>query len=264
MSLHVHDLSLTYPGQSLPVLSHVNLQIAAGDFTVALGASGCGKTTLLNSLAGFVQPQTGSVSLNGKVVNQPSAERGEVFQDDALFPWLNVLDNVAFGLRAQGLARRERHAKAREFLALVGLEAAAERPIWELSGGMRQRVGLARALATDPQVLLLDEPLGALDAFTRERMQQLLLTLWQRTGKSLFLITHDIEEALFLASHLLLLAPHPGRIVDRLELNFGQRYCAGELARAIKSDPEFIRLRERVLAQVRAFSAASAEDEEQL
>lgn len=246
--LRIAHLNARYDGR--PALQDINLQLDKGELLVALGPSGCGKTTLLNLIAGFLPVESGSITLEGKTISGPGAERGVVFQHEGLLPWRNVLDNVAFGLQLAGMARGERNAIARRLIKKVGLEGAENRPIWQLSGGQRQRVGIARALAADPQLLLLDEPFGALDAFTREQMQTLLLTLWRDSGKQIFLITHDIEEAVFLASELLLLSPGPGRIVERLKLNFGQRFAAGEPCRAIKSDPAFIAQREYVLSRV--------------
>lgn len=248
--LQLERISAQYPGTAEPVLTDISLTLGPQQLLVALGPSGSGKTTLLNLIAGFVPPSDGRISLDGQPVQGPSAERGVVFQDDALLPWQNVLGNVAFGLELAGVPRARREAKAREMLALVDLAGFERRQIWELSGGQRQRVGIARALAADPRVLLMDEPFGALDAFTREQMQELLLQVWQRAAKPVFLITHDIEEAVFLATDLILLSPNPGRISERLTLDFGRRYAAGESARAIKSDRAFIETREHVLAQV--------------
>jgi taurine transport system ATP-binding protein len=173
-----------------------------------------------------------------------------VFQHEGLLPWRNVVDNVEFGLQLAGVGKQQRRQVAQEMLQRVGLAGYEQHFIWQLSGGMRQRVGIARALAADPRLLLLDEPFGALDAFTREQMQELLLNIWRDTGKQVLLITHDIEEAVFLASELLLLSPGPGQVVERLALNFGQRYADGEPCRSIKSDPEFIAQREYVLGKV--------------
>ncbi|WP_095097272.1 taurine ABC transporter ATP-binding subunit [Pseudomonas sp. Irchel 3A5] len=248
--LKLERISAQYPGATEPVLADISLSLGPRQLLVALGPSGSGKTSLLNLIAGFVPPSAGSISLDGVRVEGPSAERGVVFQDDALLPWQDVLTNVAFGLQLAGVPREQREAKAREMLALVDLAGFDQRQIWQLSGGQKQRVGLARALAADPRVLLMDEPFGALDAFTREQMQELLLQVWQRTAKPVFLITHDIEEAVFLATDLILLAPNPGRIAERLQLDFGQRYADGESARSIKSDPRFIDTREHVLASV--------------
>ena len=248
--LKLERIGARYPGAAQPVLTDINLSLGPEQLLVALGPSGSGKTSLLNLIAGFIKPATGRITLDGKDVEGPGAERGVVFQDDALLPWQDVLANVAFGLELAGIGRAEREAKARDMLALVDLSGFERRRIWQLSGGQRQRVGLARALAADPRVLLMDEPFGALDAFTRESMQELLLQVWRRTAKPVFLITHDIEEAVFLATDLILLAPNPGRIAEHLRLDFGQRYSSGESARAIKSDPRFIDTREHVLATV--------------
>ncbi|SDX33003.1 taurine transport system ATP-binding protein [Pseudomonas syringae] len=248
--LQLERISAHYPGAAAPVLADINLSLGPQQLLVALGPSGSGKTSLLNLIAGFVTPSGGRITLDGISVEGPSAERGVVFQDDALLPWQDVLANVAFGLELAGINRSEREARAREMLALVDLVGFERRRIWQLSGGQRQRVGLARALAANPRILLMDEPFGALDTFTREQMQELLLQVWQRTAKPVFLITHDIEEAVFLATDLILLAPNPGRIAEHLQLDFGRRYSAGESARAIKSDPRFIDTREQVLASV--------------
>ncbi|PEI04627.1 taurine transporter ATP-binding subunit [Pantoea agglomerans] len=246
--LRIAHLNARYAGQ--PVLQDINLQLDSQELLVVLGPSGCGKTTLLNLVAGFLPVESGSITLDNQPVTGPGAERGVVFQHEGLLPWRNVLDNVSFGLQLAGMPRQAREAIARKLIRQVGLEGAEKRAIWQLSGGQRQRVGIARALATDPQLLLLDEPFGALDAFTREQMQTLLLTLWRDSGKQILLITHDIEEAIFLASELILLSPGPGRIVERLRPDFGRRFAAGESCRSIKSDPQFIAQREYVLSRV--------------
>ncbi|MEI9480097.1 taurine ABC transporter ATP-binding subunit [Enterobacter cancerogenus] len=246
--LTITNLSADYGDK--PALEEINLTLDGGELLVVLGPSGCGKTTLLNLIAGFVPYQRGSIHLEGKKVDGPGAERGVVFQNEGLLPWRNVQENVAFGLQLAGVGREQRLATAQEMLKKVGLEGAEKRFIWQLSGGQRQRVGIARALAASPQLLLLDEPFGALDAFTREQMQTLLLRLWHETGKQVLLITHDIEEAVFMATHLVLLSPGPGRVVERLSLDFARRFVAGESVRSIKSDPRFIEKREYVLSRV--------------
>ena len=246
--LQISHLSADYGGK--PALANINLTLDSGELLVVLGPSGCGKTTLLNLIAGFVPYQHGSITLEGRRVEGPGADRGVVFQNEGLLPWRNVQDNVALGLQLAGVDKTQRRATAARMLKKVGLEGAEKRFIWQLSGGQRQRVGIARALAANPQLLLLDEPFGALDAFTREQMQTLLLSLWHETGKKVLLITHDIEEAVFMATELILLSPGPGRVLERLPLDFGRRFVAGESCRSIKSDPRFIEQREYVLSRV--------------
>jgi taurine transport system ATP-binding protein len=252
-TLDVKKVSVSFDtgkGASNLALSDVNLQMTSGDFVVAIGASGCGKTTLLSCIAGFLEPSEGSILLNGSPIHGPGADRGVVFQKHALMPWLNVIENVEFGLKMRGVPKSERVAIAREKIEAVGLTKHETAPVYQLSGGMQQRVGIARALASNPEVLLMDEPLGALDALTRESIQETILHLWNREKKIVFFITHSVEEALFLATDLIVMSPSPGRVVKRYTLSFCKDFVASNDARAVKSQPDFIRMREEVVSLI--------------
>ncbi|MER8427609.1 taurine ABC transporter ATP-binding protein [Mesorhizobium sp. M1403] len=237
--LLLDKVSIHYEGQPAPAVERVSIDVAKDDFVVLVGRSGCGKTSLLNVAAGLVEPVRGSATVGGRPITAPGSDRAVVFQNDALFPWLTTRENVAFALRLRGVGPSERARRADALLALVKLDGAGDKRIWELSGGMRQRVGLARALAAEPQFLLLDEPLGALDALTRERMQTTLLDLWTASNVGVLMVTHGIEEALVLATRIIVLAPDPGRVVRSFETGFSRRYAAGEAIRSIKADPAF-------------------------
>ena len=206
--------------RAVQALEPITLDITANAFVCLVGPSGCGKSTLLNLLAGFDTPTTGQVLMDGEPVRGPDARRGVVFQQGALFTWMSVLDNVAFGPLATGKSRAEAERIAMGFLEMVGLVAFAKRYPYELSGGMQQRVGIARALANDPEILLMDEPFAALDAQTRELLQEEIKRIWKRTRKTVLWITHSIEEALFLASHLVVMTARPGRLKAAYAVDF--------------------------------------------
>lgn len=207
------------PGAEL-VLDRISLVMHTGQFLALLGSSGSGKSTLMRLVAGLEQPSSGSLSLDGQPIRGPGSDRGMVFQRYSLFPWLTAAQNVAFGLELKGLSREEIRERTGFYLEVVGLADAARRLPRQLSGGMQQRVAIARALAAEPRLLLLDEPFGALDLQIRESMQEFLHGLWRRTGLSVLLITHDIDEALLLAQEVHILAPRPGRIVQSLRVDF--------------------------------------------
>lgn len=202
---------------SFLALDKVDLQVKKGEFLVLLGASGCGKSTLLNMITGFDAPSTGSISVNGRKVEGIDPHCGMVFQQYALFPWLNVMDNVAFGLKMKGMSRKERYAVAKRYIDMVGLNGFEEHYPKALSGGMRQRVSIARVLANDPDVILLDEPFAALDAMTRQVLQEELLQIYQKSGKTIIFITHSIDEALLLSTRMIILSARPGRIACDIE-----------------------------------------------
>lgn len=264
-NLSVRGANVTYPalqhGGSVIALKDVNLEINSGDFVVALGASGCGKTTLLNLLAGFLSPTQGELLLGGKPIVGPGSDRGVVFQKHALLPWLNVMENTEFGLKLQGVGKSKRRETAAKNLELVGLQDFHQHMIYQLSGGMQQRVGIARALTCDPAMLLMDEPMAALDALTRETIQELLLDVWQHTNKMFFFITHSVEEALFLGSRLIVMSPRPGRITHTYDLDFNKRFLKTRDARAIKSSEDFIRMRETILGIIYGDERAAGQPE---
>jgi len=206
------------PANRFVALHDVTLDVHPGEFLVLVGPSGCGKSTLLDLLAGLTLPTSGRVLLDGKPVTGPARDRGVVFQQYALFPWLSALDNVGFGLEVAGVGKRERREKAAHYLELVGLTDFANRFPHELSGGMKQRVAIARSLAYEPQVLLMDEPFAALDAQTRETLQEELVEIWQRTGKTIVFITHGIDEAVVLGQRVAVMTTRPGRIKQIVDI----------------------------------------------
>jgi len=202
----------TLQDQTIHALADADLAIRKGEFVCLIGASGCGKSTLLRIMAGFEQPSLGEALMWGKPIEEPEPSRGMVFQDYALFPWLSVRDNIGFGPTSRGLHRSEVKATIDKFIELVGLQTFASAYPHQLSGGMKQRVAIARVLANDAELVLMDEPFGALDAMTRERLQDELLEIWQRTGLTVVFVTHSIEEAIFLAGRVVVMTPGPGRI----------------------------------------------------
>ncbi|MGR3563073.1 MAG: taurine ABC transporter ATP-binding protein [Heliomarina sp.] len=250
--LAIDNISMRFDlpnGTSVQALKNVSLDLKAGELLSVLGPSGCGKTTLLNIVAGFLAPTDGRIVLNGHEVKGPDAERGMVFQQGALFEWMSVRENVGFGPSMKGMAKAEKDKIVNHLLDVVGLGAFKEKAVYELSGGMQQRVALARCLANDPDVILMDEPLGALDALTREKMQSLVLKLWKETGKTIILITHSVEEALLLGERLLVMAPRPGRIHKDYRLPFAELGVNQDL-REVKKHPEFAVKREEILGMI--------------
>jgi len=240
-SLQVRGVSKTYvspDGSFVAALHDLSLSVAPGELVALVGPSGCGKSTLLRLIAGLDAPTSGEILVAGQPITGPSADRGLVFQDPNLFPWLSVRRNIESGLVARRVLHEQRH-EVDEFMRLVGLEAFAHAYPHHLSGGMAQRVALARALVNHPKVLLLDEPLGALDAFTRMRMQDEVLRLWQARGTTMLLVTHDIDEAIYMSDRIVMMTPRPGRIDRVLEVPLSRPRR--------RDDPRFLDLRTRIL-----------------
>lgn len=250
--LIIDDVSMTFElpdGGKVEALKNINLNIKEGELLSVLGPSGCGKTTLLNICAGFLAQSEGNLTLNGDKVTGPSPERGMVFQKGALFEWMSVRKNVSFGPELKGMPKAEMNEKVDHLLEVVGLQDFKEKAIYELSGGMQQRVALARCLANEPDVILMDEPLGALDALTREKMQGLVLKLWKETGKTIILITHSVEEALLLGERLIVMAPRPGRIHKEYNLPFAEMGVGADL-REVKKHKKFGVTRDEILSMI--------------
>ena len=254
-SLHIHDVSMAFrtaDGAAVRALDGLSLSVAAGEMVSLIGPSGCGKSTLLRLIAGLERPTSGELRVGTEPINGPSAERGLMFQDPNLFPWLSVRRNIQAGLVARGVLRRHRR-DAEEFLRLVGLEAFAGHYPHQLSGGMAQRAALARALINHPKVLLLDEPLGALDQFTRMRMQDEVLRLWRARGTTMVLVTHDIDEAIYMSDRIVIMTPRPGRVERSIEVVL-------ERPRH-RTSPRFLELRADILEMLH-FTGGGADEVE--
>jgi len=246
--IEITDLGIEFSrnGRTVEAVRAFTLMTTPGEIVALLGPSGCGKTTVLNAVAGFVAPTAGQVAVDGEAVAAPGADRGVVFQQHSLFPWKTVLGNVEFGLKMRGVGKAARTAQARTYLSLVGLIGFEHAYPGELSGGMQQRVGIARVLVNRPRVMLMDEPFGALDAQTRLTMQELLLSVWREVRTTILFVTHDIDEALFLADRVAVMTARPGQIRDLVAVKLARPRAATVIA-----TPEFMALKARILTQVR-------------
>lgn len=241
------NVTKIYRGQKdVRALQDVSLQVDEGEFVALLGPSGCGKSTLLNVLAGFEKISQGQLSFDGAVVMRPGPDRGVVFQEAALFPWLTVWENVIFGPQVQGMARADYEGRARELLDLVGLTSFADALPVQLSGGMRQRVGIARVLVMNPRALLMDEPFGALDAQTRLSMQQLLLDVWQKLNTTVLFVTHDIDEAILLSDRICVMSARPGRIIKTIPIELPRPRSIASL-----TSPQFVAYKAEIMADIK-------------
>ncbi|MCD7855390.1 MAG: ABC transporter ATP-binding protein [Clostridiales bacterium] len=247
--ISIKDVDLAYAGVSgedIKAIEDINFNIYRGEFVCVLGPSGCGKSTLLKILAGFIKPTSGVVELDGKKIEGTDWHRGVVFQNPPLFEWFSVRDNVAFGPKMRGIPKAEYTRLTDEYLEKVGLSDFADKKIYELSGGMKQRVSIARTLINDPEILLMDEPFGALDALTRENVQDLTRKIWWSSGKTIFFITHDVEEALLLGSRIIVLSKHPGRVIEDISVTFSREIAEGA-GTDIKFTDTFYKYREKLL-----------------
>jgi len=252
--LEIRDVGKIYNTKAgeTTALEKTTFTVAEGEFVTILGPSGCGKSTILRIVAGLEESNSGQVLLDGKEINGPGPDRGMVFQSYTLFPWLNVKDNITFGLKLKGVSQKERDDLARHYLQLIGLEGFEKHYPIQLSGGMKQRVAIARALANDPKILLMDEPFGALDAQTRTIMQEVLLKAWEETKKTILFITHDVDESIFLADSVYVMTARPGRLKKKIPITL-----ARPREYSMKSTPEFGHYKEELLSLIREESLKS-------
>jgi NitT/TauT family transport system ATP-binding protein len=251
VAIDIRNLSLTFQAADAPVLALANIELAirAGEFVSFIGPSGCGKTTLMRVIANLAEPTEGSITVNGMTPEQARLQRayGYVFQAPALYPWRTVRRNLMLPLEIMGLAKQERAARARKYLALVGLEGFERKFPWQLSGGMQQRVSIARALSFEPKLLLMDEPFGALDEITRDHLNEQLLRLWERTALTVVFVTHSIPEAVFLSNRIVVMSPRPGRIIDVIESTLPANRTLD-----VRETPAFLDIAHRVRVALRA------------
>jgi len=253
--LIIRNLSKSFPSNrgSIVALKSINLALYRSEFVCVVGASGCGKSTLLNIIAGLEEPTSGEILLEGAPIDGPGANRGMVFQNYTLYPWLTVAQNVEFGMKMQKIPSAERQQRVEYYLEIVGLSRFADALPKALSGGMKQRVAIARALANEPDILLMDEPFGALDAQTKEVLQEFMLQLWRQTQKTILMVTHDVEEAVFLSQRIYVLSSHPGELKAEVNLEFDENRDL-----SIKGTESFQRKRQEVLYLIRDEILAAA------
>ena len=246
--INIINVSHTYDGEktSVDALDNIDLEIKKGEFMCVLGPSGCGKSTLLKLIAGFEKPTSGQILLRGEPVSGPDWHRGVVFQMPTLYPWLNVYRNVEYGLKMRGVEEKERAQTVNEYLELVGLSDFKQSKTYELSGGMRQRVAMARVLVNHPDIILMDEPFGALDALTRQNMQGVIKDIWKKTNSTIFLITHDVDEALILGTSVVVMTASPGRVAKQIATDYWDS-CDREGDSKVRYSGEYGRIREELL-----------------
>lgn len=251
--LEIQDVSLDYKTRNgtVKALDSINLNIYENEFVCVLGPSGCGKSTLLKLIAGFEQPTKGELLLEGEKIKGIDWHRGVVFQQPNLYEWFSVKNNINFGLRMRHIPKKEMEEKTNKILKKVGLEEFADKKVYELSGGMKQRAGIARALINNPDILLMDEPFSALDALTKEQMQNFVRKIWWESGKTIFFITHDVDEAMMLATRVLVLSKRPGKILKEVPLQF-TREVAEEGSKRAKYTEKYYKIREMLLDAIHA------------